>query len=148
MTQSQSDAVLKCRFTRPDPLEQVARRTTAEFCAILLSGLLFLASTPAASTDLFKSGIRYRNGRDRHKAIVYSSDQDLYRSLLDSGATPIDDYGSFALLSVPDDSLQRAEARTRSNLSVRDDLDLILLRAGPFDTQQSATDTNHDEPGL
>src|SRR5215471_6994996 len=160
MTQSEGDAVLKCRFWRPDPLEQVARRTIAGFCAILLSGLLFLAITPAASTgsrsagpDLFKSGIRYRNGRDRHKAIVYSSDQDLYRSLLDSGATLIDDYGSFALLSVPDDSLQRAEARTRSNLSVRDDLDLILLRAGPFDTQQSAADTNamdtkHDQPGL
>jgi hypothetical protein len=120
----------------------------------LVPSLVFLPITPGASQtssvaaahDLFKAGVRYRNSRGRHKAIVSSSDRDSYRPLLDSGATLIDDYGSFSVLSVPDASLQEAETRTRSSLSIRDDMDLILLRAGPFDTQEAALDTNIKAP--
>ena len=143
MSQSQDSRVLKYPFT-----------AIVWLCAALVPGLLFLAITPAASQtsrleanpSLFNAGIHYRNARGRHKAIVYSADQDLYRGLLDSGATLIDDYGAFALLSVPDSSLQKAEARTGSRPFIRDDMDLILLRAGSFDTQQAAPAEDADFP--
>src|SRR5262245_3455586 len=114
------------------------RAAAACLCAFVGTGLLFLAITAApavshnrraAAPALFIASARYRSSRSRHKAIVYSTEQDQRRSLIDRGATLIDDYGSFAVLSVPDAFLQDTDTRSETGWSIRDDMDLILLRA-------------------
>src|SRR5215471_20034451 len=99
------------------------------FCAVAAGALLVLTLSvlPAwsrpwrlASPDLFKEGIHYKNNRSRHKVIVHSGEQQLYGQLLDQGATLTDDYGSFALLSVPDRPLQAMDARSTPGFFIRD----------------------------
>ena len=98
-------------------------------------------ASQTAALDLLSAGVHYRSGHARHKAIVYSGQERLYRELLDQGASLVDDYGSFTLLSVPDASLQLMEAQGAPSHSIRDDMNLILLRAGPFDTQDFPPDS-------
>src|SRR5262249_33113896 len=84
---------------------------------------------------LFNAGNHYRNSRRRHKAIV--CDGQNQTDLIDRGATVLEDYGSFALLSVPDESVAGLEGTAGAG-DIRDDMDLILLRAAQFDTADYA----------
>jgi hypothetical protein len=136
-------------------LNQRLRAITGS-CIVAVAGLVFLAisATPASTDtgrlvrpDLLKVGPSYRSNQGRHKVTVCSGEQQLYRNLLDQGAKLIEDYGSFALLSVPEALLQGAGTRAWSGFAIRDDSDLILLRAGAFDTQDD-TDSKTGAPDL
>jgi hypothetical protein len=82
-------------------------------------------SSPVVVPDLFSVGLHYRGSHGRHKAIVYAGESQLCHELLGHGATIAEDYGSFALLSVSDDSLTAMGGPARAAHFIRDDMDLL-----------------------
>lgn len=78
----------------------------------------------------------YRSQSARHKVIVQANDRELHDSILAEGGSVIEDYGAFALMSAPDTSADRVSIQSVSGSTVRDDMNLLLLRARVFDTTE------------
>jgi subtilisin family serine protease len=88
----------------------------------------------------------YRSVAPSHKAIVYNGDEAAKQQLMHIGASVLQDYGSFSLLSVPDSALTSAAADAETSAvtdrTLRDDLNLILLRASTIDTARELSAQN------
>ena len=76
----------------------------------------------------------YRSPSAAHKVIVQANEVGMRDSILAEGGSVIEDYGAFTLMSAPDSSANRVSLQSVSGSTVRDDLNLLLLRARPFDT--------------
>src|SRR5262245_61291699 len=77
----------------------------------------------------------YRSHSPTHKVIVQSTQNELRDSILAEGGQVLVDYGAFTLMSAPLSSAERVCIQA-SGSSVRDDMNMLLLRAGAFDTTQ------------
>ncbi|HWP43026.1 MAG TPA: S8 family serine peptidase [Blastocatellia bacterium] len=109
--------------------------------ATFILGLAFIGLLPASS-DSQKNGriapvidASYRSRAGFHKVMVYKRDQALRDSILARGGSVIAEYESFSLLSMPSQDFQSMRLESPS-ATVRDDMNVILLRAGAFDTTQ------------
>lgn len=104
--------------------------------ACLASFILAIASVSwdPIRLDSKSATLKYRSPSEHHKVIVESDQADLLRSLLQEGASLIEDYGSFMLLKVGGPTVERLSAEGAPELQVCDFMNLILLRAGVFDT--------------
>jgi hypothetical protein len=78
----------------------------------------------------------YRSRSTNHKVIVQANEPDLRDSILAEGGSIIEDYGAFVLMSAPQHAADRVSVQSAAGSSVRDDLNLLLLRAGAFDTTE------------
>src|SRR5262245_1543157 len=117
--------------------------------------LVFFDRVPAHSdsterrTDVVYDA-SYRSHSPTHKVIVQSNQNELRDSVLAEGGQVLVDYGAFTLMSSPLASAGRVGAEAASGSSVRDDMNLLLLRAGAFDTTQGdvASANSLAEPDL
>jgi subtilisin family serine protease len=80
------------------------------------------------------SGVSYRSRTERHKVILDQREHDSLDAIVSDGGSLIEDYGAFSLVAAPASSVDRIAARFGATVAIRDDLNLILLRAGAFDT--------------
>jgi subtilase family protein len=78
----------------------------------------------------------YRSQSERHKVIVYAHHQELRDRILAEGGSLVEDYGGFSLLYAPRPAVDMLSAESASGSSVRDDMNVILLSAGGFDTTE------------
>jgi subtilase family protein/Big-like domain-containing protein len=76
----------------------------------------------------------YRSRSSSHKVIVQANEPELRNSILASGGSIIEDYGAFVLMSAPGEAADRVSLQSAAGSSVRDDLNVLLLRAGAVDT--------------
>jgi subtilase family protein len=93
----------------------------------------------------------YRSPGMLHKLIVPNDDTYALIQARAEGAVEISDYGSFTVFAIDDGALQKTEAAMNeepagrpvdsatARLSVRDDFNLLLLRAGAIDTTDPET---------
>ena len=92
------------------------------------------SSAPRTSRPVFDT--TYRSSSSTHKVIVQANEPELRDSILAEGGSIIADYGSFALMRAPRGAADRVSVQSISGSSVRDDLNVLLLRAGAFDTTE------------
>jgi len=78
----------------------------------------------------------YRSRTGSHKLIIYQHEQELRDAVLAEGGTVIADYGSFSLMKAPAASSGKESVQAAFAARVRDDMNVILLRAGAFDTTE------------
>ena len=78
----------------------------------------------------------YRSRSSKHKVIVQANEPELRDSILAEGGSIMEDYGAFVLMSSPGETADRVSTQSVSGSSVRDDLNVLLLRAGSFDTTE------------
>ena len=78
----------------------------------------------------------YRSRAASHKVIVNAGDAALRDVIIAEGGTVIEDYGAFALMNAPQRTAEAVSAQSRSGSAVRDDMNVIMLRAHPFDTTE------------
>ncbi|HET8675689.1 MAG TPA: S8 family serine peptidase, partial [Blastocatellia bacterium] len=78
----------------------------------------------------------YRSRTSSHKVIVSAHEQDLQSRILEEGGSVIADYGAFSLMSAPASAAGRITSEVRAGSAVRDDMNVILLRSGAFDTTE------------
>ena len=78
----------------------------------------------------------YRSRASNHKVIVQANEPELRDSILAEGGSIIEDYGAFVLMSAPREAADRIGVQSAAGSSVRDDLNVLLLRAGAFDTAE------------
>ena len=78
----------------------------------------------------------YRSRSSIHKVIVQANDNTLRESILAAGGRVVEDYGAFALMSAPSGAASKVAAQSAYDSTVRDDMNLLLLRAGAFDTTE------------
>jgi subtilisin family serine protease len=97
----------------------------------------------SARTDSSKQGGKplaldssYRSRSSTHKVIVYAHEQELQNRILEEGGSVIADYGAFSLLNAQAAAASRISSEVRAGSGVRDDMNVILLRAGAFDTTE------------
>lgn len=105
--------------------------------AILLVGQ-FPAHTDSSKSEYTKPpviGVSYRSRTSMHKVIVYAHEQELRNSILTSGGSLVEDYGAFAMYRAPQEMAEQMTAQDTTS-SVRDDMNVVLLRAGAFDTTE------------
>ena len=76
----------------------------------------------------------YRSSSPTHKVIIQANEPALRDSILAEGGSIVEDYGAFVLMRAPASSADRVSIESTSGSSVRDDMNALLLRAGPFDT--------------
>ncbi len=76
----------------------------------------------------------YRSPSAVHKVIVQASERELRDSILQAGGSIIADYNDFALMSAPGDTGNQVSLQSAAGSIVRDDMNLLLLRAHTFDT--------------
>lgn len=102
---------------------------------------MFVGKHPARTDSLdnakqLVAEANYRSRSSSHKVVVYAHEGELRESLLAEGATLVEDYGGFALLRVPSDTIKRVNLDSARGSGLRDDMNLIFLRAGVFDTTE------------
>ncbi|HSE97180.1 MAG TPA: hypothetical protein VLD57_02845, partial [Blastocatellia bacterium] len=110
--------------------------------SILVLGISYIGLLPA-STDSSKQTDRkapvidasYRSRTGFHKVILYNDDQARRDSILAAGGRVLAEYESFSLMAVPSAGFNRMSLDSAS-VAVRDDLNMLLLRAGAFDTTE------------
>lgn len=85
--------------------------------------------------SLIDASYRSRNGF--HKVIVQADEQELRDAIIAEGGKVIADYESFSLMKAPVASSDNESLQSAMSARVRDDLNVILLRAGAFDTTES-----------
>ncbi len=83
----------------------------------------------------------YRSKTSAHKVIVYAGEQQLRDRLLAEGGSVIADYGAFALLDAPGQAAEMLSVASAAGSAVRDDMNVIFLRAGAFDTTEGELPT-------
>jgi len=109
--------------------------------------LIFVGRFGARSDSSEQQGHRpvfdasYRSHSSTHKVIVQASEPELRDSILSEGGSIIEDYGAFALMSASREAADRVSTQSMSGSSARDDLNLLLLRAGAFDTTEGEVAT-------
>jgi subtilisin family serine protease len=111
---------------------------TVFISAIILAGQ-FPAHTDSSKFIYAKQpviDVSYRSHLSSHKVIVYAHEQELRNAILAAGGTLVEDYGAFALLNAPQEATDYLTTQDTAS-SVRDDMNLVLLRAGAFDTTQN-----------
>ncbi|HJQ22457.1 MAG TPA: S8 family serine peptidase [Blastocatellia bacterium] len=107
------------------------------------------AKTLAASRSAMRTDARaYRSPGRLRKVIIDANDADALARAAASGATIVADYGSFKLFVMDNDALNIAEIERRADtateqgaprpFTVRDDFNLLLLRAGAIDTTEAS----------
>ncbi len=122
--------------------------------ALFVIALMFAGRFGAHSDSSAQSSNRavfdasYRSRSSSHKVIVQHSEPELRDSILAAGGSLIEDYGAFALMSAPSEAADHVSLQSKFGSSVRDDLNLLLLRAGAFDTTEgeALTATSLGEP--
>jgi subtilase family protein len=112
--------------------------TTLFVTAIILAGHSHAHSDSVAEKSARRPvyDSSYRSRTPRHKVIVQAADRALRESILAAGGSTIEDYGAFALMSAPDSAAERVEMQSAAGSLVRDDLNVVLLRAGAIDTTE------------
>jgi subtilisin family serine protease len=116
---------------------------------------IFLAGQFPAHTDSSKSSksrppvidAKYRSRAAMHKVLVYSHEQELRNAILAKGGTLVEDYGAFALFQAPQEAAEQMAAED-STSSVRDDMNVLLFRAGAFDTTEGEPQQLRVEGGI
>jgi hypothetical protein len=78
----------------------------------------------------------YRSRSSSHKVIVQANEPELRDSILAEGGSIIEDYGAFVLMASPREAADRISVQSAYGSSVRDDLNVLQLRAGAFDTTE------------
>ena len=78
----------------------------------------------------------YRSHSTSHKVIVQANEPEVRDSILAEGGSIIEDYGAFILMNAPREAADRVALQSASDSGVRDDLNVLLLRAGAFDTTE------------
>ncbi|HLG17141.1 MAG TPA: S8 family serine peptidase [Blastocatellia bacterium] len=116
---------------------------------------LLAARHPAHTSNAVRPGraqigvdSAYRSRAPKHKVLLSGPDQELRDRLLAQGASLIQDYEAFSLLEVPTTLAEQIAADSDARAAVRDDMNVILLRAGALDTQELAADggSAEDQP--
>ncbi|MEW6206913.1 MAG: S8 family serine peptidase [Acidobacteriota bacterium] len=105
--------------------------------AILLSAVALMGLLPVNSDTAQRkprADLAYRSRTATHKMIVY--DLSLRDQILAEGGSIIADYESFSLMKAASQAIDRVSAQSGAP-AIRDDMNLILLRAGVFDTTHS-----------
>lgn len=92
------------------------------------------SSGPRKNRPVFDAS--YRSRSSSHKVIVQANEPGLRDSILAEGGSVIEDYGGFVLMNAPRDAADRVIVQSSAGSSVRDDLNVLLLRAGAFDTTE------------
>jgi len=69
--------------------------------------------------------------------VIQANETALRDSILAEGGSIVEDYGAFVLMRAPAASADRVSVESASDSSVRDDMNALLLRAGPFDTLEA-----------
>jgi hypothetical protein len=90
------------------------------------------SSAPQNDRKVFDAS--YRSRSSHHKVVVQANEPELRDSILTEGGSLIEDYGGFALMSAPRNAADRVSIQSTAGSSVRDDLNVLLLRSGGFDT--------------
>jgi hypothetical protein len=93
-------------------------------------------SSPGRAPGPLALDSSYRSRSTTHKVIVQASEWELRDAILAEGGATIEDYGAFALMNAPDAMAGRVGLRAASGSAVRDDMNLLLLRARAFDTTE------------
>ena len=91
-------------------------------------------SKPSAQRPVFDAS--YRSHTDSHKVLVQAKEPELRDSIIADGGSVIEDYGAFLLMSAPGASAERVSLQSTAGSSVRDDLNVLMLRASTFDTTE------------
>lgn len=107
------------------------------FFLALISAGRFPARTDSSQTSKARRPVydaSYRSPSTAHKVIVQASERQLRDSILQAGGSVIADYGDFALLSAPGDASNQVSIQSVAGSTVRDDMNMLLLRAHTFDT--------------
>lgn len=108
--------------------------------ALFVSALIFVGKFGAHSDSTAQRGDRpvfdasYRSHLSTHKIVVQANEPELRDSILSQGGAVIEDYGAFTLMNAPPSAADRVGTQSVSGSSVRDDMNVLLLRAGAFDT--------------
>jgi hypothetical protein len=118
--------------------------------AFLAFALFFAGQLPAesnsSSDQISKPSFESASYRSRqapnHKVLVYAHEQDIRDRVLAEGGSLIEDYGAFSLLSAPSQIADFITTEGRSGAAVRDDMNVIQLRAGAFDTTETEPATS------
>ncbi len=90
-----------------------------------------------AFTSVAATTARYRSPLGVRKLVIPSDDDQACQQARRFGAVEIAAYGSFRLFALPADALEAAEAQG-DRFTVRDDYNVLLLRAGAIDTTETA----------
>lgn len=122
-------------------MTQFALRLSA--IALFISGIFLTGYLPAQS-DSAKASIgkspfnrtTYRSRTAFHKVIVSNRDWQLKNTLLAAGGQLVAEYDEFSLIKSPSAATENLSIES-ADQSVRDDMNLILLRATEFDTTQN-----------
>ena len=116
--------------------------------------LIFAGQFPAHSDSSRESKARrpiyddsYRSPSTAHKVIVQSNEHELRDSILRAGGSIIEDYGAFQLMSAPGDMANEVSLQSATGSTVRDDMNLLLLRAHTFDTTLAGSELSADSMG-
>lgn len=116
--------------------------------------LIFAGRFPAHSDSSKNSKISrpvydasYRSSSTAHKVIVQANERELRDSILREGGSIIADYGAFALMSAPGDTGNQVSLQSVSGSTVRDDMNLLLLRAHTFDTTLAGSEVTTSSTG-
>ncbi|HKG23045.1 MAG TPA: S8 family serine peptidase, partial [Blastocatellia bacterium] len=108
---------------------------------LFLSALALVGRFPARSSSDSGAGPSskdqdYRSRSSSHKIIVHANEEELRDSVLADGGTVIEEYGGFSLMSASSETADSVALRSMSGSAVRDDMNLIQLRAATFDTTE------------
>ncbi|HEV8486383.1 MAG TPA: S8 family serine peptidase [Blastocatellia bacterium] len=112
------------------------------FITVFALTLMFMGQLPAESNSSRDRRVKppfvsesYRSPSSGHKIIVYAHEPELQNRILSEGGSLIADYGGFSLLVAPASAADDV-TQLSSGSGVRDYMNLILLRAGAFDTTE------------
>ena len=104
------------------------------FAMIFVSKLGAHSDSTAERRDRPVFDASYRSQLPSHKVVVQSNEQELRDSILSQGGSIVEDYGAFTLMSAPRAAADSVGIQSVSGSCVRDDMNVLLLRAGAFDT--------------
>src|SRR5205085_1933798 len=108
--------------------------------SLFILALIFAGRLPAHSDSSGSQPPRtvfdttYRSRTGMHKVLVQATDAALREAILAAGGAVVEDYGGFALMSAPAAAAETVSAQSLVGSAVRDDMNVLLLRAHSFDT--------------
>lgn len=110
--------------------------------ALFVCALAFAGKFGAHSDSTEERGDRpvfdvsYRSHLSTHKIVVQADEPELRDSILSQGGSIIEDYESFVLMNAPRGAADEISTQSVSGSGIRDDMNVLLLRAGAFDTTE------------
>ncbi len=113
--------------------------------ALFIFALMFAGKFGAHSDSSIGRGNRpvfdasYRSHSAAHKVVVQANEPELRDSILSQGGSIIEDYGAFVLMSATRAAADGVSTQSVAGSSVRDDMNVLLVRAGAFDTAEGET---------